>query len=164
MKRTFLLFGCIYEATMIDKEYGNTSICFELSIGSSGYLNPQQMIEATRVPVTSLTRSYPSVPVDNNKQYFRLPIDLQKPILFTKYTFHDYVFRMTLSNRFKNAAEHIVIRFFILFSYYFSFLSKNKFVISNVKSIRKFPLKLSWKNIRKFTIISIHCHVDVLNE
>ncbi|CAF1235979.1 unnamed protein product [Adineta ricciae] len=107
MKRTFLLFGCIYEATMIDKAYGNTSICFELSIGSSGYLNPQQMIEATRVPVTSLTRSYPSVPVDNNKQYFRLPIDLQKPILFTKYTFHDYVFRMTLSNRFKNAAEHI---------------------------------------------------------
>ncbi|UJR23948.1 hypothetical protein I4U23_026916 [Adineta vaga] len=107
MKRTFLLFGCLYDVTMIDKAYGNTSICFELSIGSSGYLNPQKFLEATRIPVTSLTRSYPSVPVDNNKQHFRLPIDLQKPILFTKYTFHDYVYRMTLSNRFKNVAEHM---------------------------------------------------------
>ena len=112
MKRTFLLFGCIFDVTMIDKAYGNTPICFELSIGSSGYLNPQQFIEATHVPVTSLTRSYPAVQLDNNKQHFRLPIDLQKPILFTKYTFHDYVYRMALTNRLKNAAEHIVTPIF----------------------------------------------------
>jgi hypothetical protein len=59
--------------------------------------------------VSSLTRPYPRIPVDNNKQHFRLPIDLQKPIMFTKYTFHDYIYRMTLSNRFKHVAEHLVL-------------------------------------------------------
>jgi len=94
---------------MIDKSFGNATICFELSIGPNGYLNPQQLLSAMHHPVSSLTRPYPRIPVDNNKQHFRLPIDLQKPILFTKYIFHDYIYRMTLSNRLKHAAEHLVL-------------------------------------------------------
>jgi len=94
---------------MIDKSFGNTIIAFELSMGSSGYLNPHQLAVAMQQPVSSLTRPYPRVPVDNNKQHFRLPIDLQKPILFTKYTFYDYIYRMALSNRLKHAAEHLVL-------------------------------------------------------
>jgi hypothetical protein len=108
MKRTFLLFGCIYDVTMIDKSFGNGTVCFELSIGPSGYLNPQQLLQAMHNPVSSLSRVYPRVPIDNNKQQFRLPIDLQKPILFTKYIFHDYLYRMNLSNRFKHASEEMV--------------------------------------------------------
>ncbi|CAF1313663.1 unnamed protein product [Adineta steineri] len=107
MKRTFLLWGCIYDVTMIDKAFGNATICFELSIGSSGYLTPAQFVEAMHVPTSSLSQTYPRVPVDNNKQHFRIPIDLLKPILYTKYTFHDYMFRMTLTNRFKHASDHI---------------------------------------------------------
>ena len=108
MKRSFLLFGCIYDVTMIDKSFGNGTICFELSIGTSGYLNSGQLAVASMNPVSSLTRAYPRIPIDNNKQYFRLPIDLQKPIMFTKYTFHDYIFRISLSNRLKNAAMIMV--------------------------------------------------------
>jgi hypothetical protein len=108
MKRTFFLFGCIYDVTMIDKAFGNTTICFELSIGPSGYLNPQQLIESTRNPLSSLTRTYPRIPIDNNVQHFRLPIDLQKPIMFTTYTFHDYMYRIALSNRLKRIAEYLV--------------------------------------------------------
>jgi hypothetical protein len=119
---------------MIDKSFGNATICFELSIGPNGYLNPQQLLSAMHHPVSSLTRPYPRIPVDNNKQHFRLPIDLQKPILFTKYIFHDYIYRMTLSNRLKHAAEHLVLfhlnqnikKMFLL-----SVFSTNKFVNSN---------------------------------
>ncbi len=109
MKRTFFLFGCIYDATMIDKAFGNTTICFELSIGKEGYLNPHELVAAIQKPVSSLSRSYPRIPVDNNKQHFRLPLDLQKPILFTKYEFHDYLYRMQLANRLKNISESLVL-------------------------------------------------------
>lgn len=91
---------------MIDKEFGNTTISFELSIGSSGYLNPNQLL--AREITSSITRPYPRIPIDNNKQHFRLPIDLQKPILYTKYTFHDYTYRMVVSNRLKQASNHLV--------------------------------------------------------
>ncbi|CAF1333357.1 unnamed protein product, partial [Rotaria sordida] len=107
MKRSFLLFGCIYDVSMIDKSFVSGTISFELSIGSSGYLNPQQLTTAINNPVSSLTCAYPRVSIDNNKGYFRLPINLQKPILFTKYIFHDYIYRMTLSNRLKNASEYL---------------------------------------------------------
>ncbi|CAF2056570.1 unnamed protein product [Rotaria magnacalcarata] len=106
MKRTFILFGCIYDVTMIDKAFGNAIICFELSIGSSGYLNTNQL--ATHQSVSSVTRPYPRIPIDNNARHFRLPIDLQKPIIFTKYIFHDYSYRMTLSNRLKHAANDML--------------------------------------------------------
>ncbi|CAF4563953.1 unnamed protein product [Rotaria sp. Silwood2] len=105
MTRVFILFGCIYDVTMIDKSFGNTTICFELSIGSSGYLNPQQL--ANHEFASSITRLYPRIPIDNNAQHFRLPIDLQKPVIFTKYTFFDYSYRMTLTNRLKNAADYM---------------------------------------------------------
>ncbi|CAF3717062.1 unnamed protein product [Rotaria sordida] len=104
-ERTFILFGCIYDVTMIDKAFGNATICFELSMGSRGYLNPHQL--TIHQPASSITRPYPRIPIDNSAQHFRLPIDLQKPIIFTKYTFHDYSYRMTLSNRLKNAADNM---------------------------------------------------------
>ncbi|CAF1117580.1 unnamed protein product [Adineta ricciae] len=105
VKRTFLLFGCIYNVSMIDKQFGNTTISFELSIGSSGYLNINQLDGSTSA--TSLTLPYPRFPIQNNTRHFCLPIDYEKPILFTKYTFHDYSYRMILSNRLKRAAVHI---------------------------------------------------------
>ncbi|CAF3911139.1 unnamed protein product [Rotaria sordida] len=107
VKRSFLLFGCIYDVSMIDKSFGNGTISFELSIGPSGYLNPQELVAAIHNPVSSLTGAYPRISIDNNKDYFRLPIDLKKPILFTKYIFHDYIYRMTLSNRLKNASAYL---------------------------------------------------------
>ena len=112
---------------MIDKSFGNTNVCFELSIGSSGYLNPVQLANHQSSP--SVTRSYPCSSIDNNTRHFRLPIDLSKPILLTKYVFHDYTYRMTLSNRLKHAADHLVsIVFSPLFSRrttFFSFSSPN---------------------------------------
>jgi len=112
MKRTFLLFGCIYDVSMIDKSFGNATIRFELSIGPSGYLNPQQLAAATHQSVSSLTPPCPRIPVNNSDYHYRLPIDLNKPIIFTKYIFHDYTYRMTLSNRLKQAAEHLVLLFY----------------------------------------------------
>lgn len=91
---------------MIDKEFGNTAISFELSIGTSGYSTPNQLINHEKL--TSTTRPYPRIPISNNSQHFRLPIDLQKPILFTKYTFHDYKYRMNVSNRLKRVSNHLV--------------------------------------------------------
>ncbi|UJR24822.1 hypothetical protein I4U23_006197 [Adineta vaga] len=105
VKRTFLLFGCIYNVSMIDKQFGNTTICFELSIGSSGYLNIDQLENLTSL--TSITQPYSRIPIDNNTRHFRLPIDYHKPIMFTKYTFHDYSYRMIVSNRLKHAAIHM---------------------------------------------------------
>jgi hypothetical protein len=110
MKRTFMLFGCIYDVTMIDKEFGNTIICFELSMGPSGYLNPTQLIN--REAGSSITRPYARTSIANDTRHFRLPIDLQKPIVFTKYKFYDYSYRMTVSNRLKRAANHMVFTFF----------------------------------------------------
>ncbi|CAF4263857.1 unnamed protein product, partial [Rotaria sordida] len=72
VKRSFLLFGCIYDVGMIDKSFGNGTICFELSIGPSGYLNPQELFAAIHNPVSSLTGVYPRISIDNNKDYFRL--------------------------------------------------------------------------------------------
>jgi hypothetical protein len=112
MKRSFLLFGCIYDVSMIDKSFGNSTICFELSIGPSGYLTPQKLATTIHQPVSSVTLHYPRLPVDNSEHHFRLPIDLNKPIMFTKYTFHDYIYRMTLSNRLKQAGEYIVLLFY----------------------------------------------------
>lgn len=101
-----MLFGCLFDVTMIDRAFGNAIISFELSMGSSGYLTPVQL--ANHQVTSSVTRPYPRIPIDNNKQHFRLPIDLQKPILFTKYTFHDYTYRMAISNRLKQAADNLV--------------------------------------------------------
>jgi hypothetical protein len=121
MKRTFILFCCIYDVTLIDKSFGNTTICFELSIGSSGYLNQNQL--ASHQTSSSITRPYPRIPIDNNTRHFRLPIDLQKPIIFTKYLFHDYSYRMTLSNRLKRASNHMVfVYFFFNLRKFFYFL------------------------------------------
>ena len=107
MQRTFVLFGCLFDVTMIDQAFGNTAISFELSIGSSGYLTSTQLIN--HQITTSTTKPYPRIPIDNNKQHFRLPIDLNKPILFTKHTFHDYTYRMIVSNRLKRAANYLVL-------------------------------------------------------
>ncbi|CAF3109617.1 unnamed protein product [Rotaria sp. Silwood2] len=107
MKRSFLLFGCIYDVSMINKSFSNGKISFELSIGSNGYLNPRQLVAANHKHFSSLTCTYRCISIDNNRDYFRLPIDLQKPILFTKYIFHDYIYRMTLSNRLKNASAYL---------------------------------------------------------
>lgn len=108
MKRTFLLYGCIYDVSMIDRSFGNTTISFELSIGPSGYLNSQELTKAVYHPVSSLSTAYPRVPVDNNNHHFRLPIDLKKPIMFTRYIFHDYIYRLTLANRLKEISENLV--------------------------------------------------------
>ncbi|CAF4764086.1 unnamed protein product, partial [Rotaria sp. Silwood1] len=89
------------------KSFGNTTISFELSIDPIGYLNPQELTAAIRNPVSLLTRAYPRISIDNNKDYFRLPIDLQKTILFTKYLFHNYIYRMALSNRLKHAFKYL---------------------------------------------------------
>ena len=104
---------------MIDKTFGNARISFELSIGPSGYLTSDEI--SKNESMTSMTRIYPSIPIENNPRHFRLPIDLEKPIVFTKYVFHDYSYRMILSNRLKQSAEHLVdfcfsLFIFILFS------------------------------------------------
>ena len=109
LKRTFLLFACLYDATMIDKSFGSGTIAFELSLGSSGYLSSSELSGGDLFP--SLSVSYPPIPIENNTRHFRLPIDLQKPIVSTKYVFHDYSFRMVLSNRLKRAADHLVSSF-----------------------------------------------------
>jgi hypothetical protein len=109
MKRTFLLFGCIYDVTMIDKEFGNAIIRFELSMGSSGYSSAEDLLK--HKSSLSTTRPYPRVKIANDVRHFRLPIDVQKPIMFTKYTFHDYSYRMQVSNRLKRAANHMVFSF-----------------------------------------------------
>jgi hypothetical protein len=121
VKRKFFLFGCIFDVTMIDKSFGNTTISFELSIGREGYLNPDQLAVALQKPVSSLTRSYSRIPIDNNKQQFRLPFDLQKPIIFTKYEFHDYTYRMTLSNRLKHISANLVLIFIDQINNFFFF-------------------------------------------
>jgi hypothetical protein len=110
MIRTFLLFGCIFDVTMIDKSFGNATICFEISIGPSGYSNPVQLMK--HEPATSRTQPYPRIPIDNDSRHCRLPIDLQKPIIFTKYLFHDYSYRMQVSNRLKRAAQYMVFNLF----------------------------------------------------
>jgi hypothetical protein len=95
---------------MIDKSFGNATICFEISIGSSGYLSADQLMKHELS--TSITRPYPRIPVDNDSRHFRLPIDLQKPMIFTKYTFHDYSYRMQVSNRLKRASQYMVFTLF----------------------------------------------------
>lgn len=91
---------------MIDKSFGNSSILFELSIGPSGYSSSNEFSQYESI--SSLTRPFQSIPIENNSRHDRLAIDLEKPILFTKYTFHDYRYRIILSNRLKQAAHHLV--------------------------------------------------------
>ena len=104
---------------MIDKSFANQVVSFELSIGSSGYCTPDQLAGNSELP-SSITSQFTPIPIDNNPRHFRLPIDLQKPVLFTKYIFHDYSYRMILSNRLKHAAYSLVRilqKRFIIFSF-----------------------------------------------
>lgn len=108
MERTFFLFGCVYDVSMIDESLADGAICFELSIGSSGLLNSDQLVDAVENRFPSLTRIYPKISMENGQHYHRLPIDAQKPVFSTKYKFHDYSYRIFLSNRLKNASKTLV--------------------------------------------------------
>ena len=94
VKRTFLLFACLYDMTIIDKSFGSGTVAFELSLGSGRYLSLIELCSGDLFP--SLSVSYPLI-----------PMDLQKSIVSTKHIFHDYSFQMVLSNQQKRAANHL---------------------------------------------------------
>ncbi|KAM5245575.1 LOW QUALITY PROTEIN: fer-1-like protein 4 [Ctenodactylus gundi] len=127
----FLLFGVLFEATMIDPAVGSQPIRFEISIGCAGRQEEQlhQMpraeegTEGTEVEAQPLlesddmevgpedeamgTPAQRPEPVDGNGPYFCLPLRHHKPCVHVWSRWEDYTWRLQSSNCVHKVAERL---------------------------------------------------------
>ncbi|KAI4874062.1 hypothetical protein NFI96_018466, partial [Prochilodus magdalenae] len=123
-KDSFLLFGAVFEATMIDRRIGDKPISFELTIGNYGNLidgvaplaskkkvergydySSQEaamsspLLEAqSSMFYKSTTRPERPLLGDGNKTYFYLPISARKPCIHVRSSWEDRTYRLHHSN------------------------------------------------------------------
>uniref|UniRef100_A0A8C9XCE9 Fer-1 like family member 6 n=1 Tax=Sander lucioperca TaxID=283035 RepID=A0A8C9XCE9_SANLU len=116
---SFLLFGALLEATMIDRKIGDRPISIEFSLGngdlfgtsplSSPFATPSSPLlpkEPQDSPVTSKSTTPPQRPliVDGNKYYMHLPMKKQKPCINVLSHWENRTYRLYNSNMLENIA------------------------------------------------------------
>uniref|UniRef100_A0A8C4E179 Fer-1 like family member 6 n=1 Tax=Dicentrarchus labrax TaxID=13489 RepID=A0A8C4E179_DICLA len=116
---TFLLFGAVFEATMIDRKIGDKPISFEFSLGESS--NPLDMFgtspptspsspllprDPQDIAMTSKSTTPPEKPliVEGNRYYMHLPLEKQKPCINVLSHWEDRTYRLYNSNMLENIA------------------------------------------------------------
>ncbi|XP_058247416.1 fer-1-like protein 6 isoform X2 [Hemibagrus wyckioides] len=123
-KESFLLFGAVFEATMIDRKIGDKPISFEFTIGNFGNLidgaaPPPSKKKVEKGPdpfsqeatmTTPLLEGQPSKPCrsttppekpllgDGIRNYFYLPISSKKPCVHVWSSWEDWTYRLHHSN------------------------------------------------------------------
>nr|XP_045013191.1 fer-1-like protein 4 [Jaculus jaculus] len=128
----FLLFGVLFEATMIDPAVAKQPISFEISIGHAGHREERLDRESRTVEGTegSVSEAQPLLesdnrgsgleeeeelgtpaqrpePVDGSGPYFCLPLRHQKPCLSVWSRWENYTWRLQSSNCVRKVAERL---------------------------------------------------------
>ncbi|XP_078071639.1 fer-1-like protein 6 [Mustelus asterias] len=128
----FLLFGTIFEATMIDRKIGDKPISFEVSLGNYGNVidgvsptsptkrRPPDVNEGETVSLLhgsglDQTSEYdkstttPEKPLltDGNRNYYYLPFNHKKPCIYVKSRWEDQIFRLHSSNFLDKIADRL---------------------------------------------------------
>uniref|UniRef100_A0A6I8T2H1 Fer-1-like family member 6 n=2 Tax=Xenopus tropicalis TaxID=8364 RepID=A0A6I8T2H1_XENTR len=130
----FLLFGSIFEATLIDRKIGDKGISFECSVGNYGnvldgvshsgtkkkspehedgegapLLQPEEGEAAPEVSLSFISVTTPEKPLitDGNRNYHYLPFYERKPCIYVKSTWGDQTFRLYSSNMLQKMADHL---------------------------------------------------------
>ncbi|KAJ8255189.1 hypothetical protein GJAV_G00202030 [Gymnothorax javanicus] len=130
-KESFLLFGAIFETTMIERKIGDKPISFEFSIGNHGnFLDGAPQVSASKKKVERVTdplepesaplleaqeavacksSTPPAKPLlmEGNRSYMYLPIRDQKPCVHLFSRWKDQTFRLYYSNMLENIAMRL---------------------------------------------------------
>ncbi|CAK6967621.1 fer-1-like protein 6, partial [Scomber scombrus] len=115
-KEGFLLFGTLFEASMIDRKIGDKPISFEFSLDSGDVFSsspissspsspllprsPQESIQTTK----STTPPEKPVIVEGNRYFMYLPLEKQKPCISVLSYWEDRTYRLYNSNMLENIA------------------------------------------------------------
>ncbi|XP_043544464.1 fer-1-like protein 6 isoform X2 [Chiloscyllium plagiosum] len=128
----FLLFGTIFEATMIDRKIGDRPISFEMSLGNYGNTidgvvpasptkrRPPEVNEGETVSLlygrglgdmsqSNKSMSTPEKPLltEGNRCYYYLPFNNKKPCMYVKSHWEDQIFRLHSSNVLDKIADRL---------------------------------------------------------
>ncbi|GCC25918.1 hypothetical protein chiPu_0004330 [Chiloscyllium punctatum] len=128
----FLLFGTIFEATMIDRKIGDKPISFEMSLGNYGNTidgvvpaspTKRRQPEVNEGETVSLlygrglgdmsqsnkSMSTPEKPLltEGNRCYYYLPFNNKKPCMYVKSHWEDQIFRLHSSNVLDKIADRL---------------------------------------------------------
>uniref|UniRef100_A0A669EU56 Fer-1 like family member 6 n=1 Tax=Oreochromis niloticus TaxID=8128 RepID=A0A669EU56_ORENI len=122
---SFLLFGALFEATMIDRKIGDRPISFEFSLGKwidvfgsfslstspNSPTSPLLPRETQDTAMTSKSTTPPEKPiiVEGNRYYMYLPLEKQKPCINVMSHWEDRTYRMHNSNILENIAVLLVL-------------------------------------------------------
>uniref|UniRef100_A0A8C9MY10 Fer-1 like family member 6 n=1 Tax=Serinus canaria TaxID=9135 RepID=A0A8C9MY10_SERCA len=129
----FLLFGTFFEATMIDRKFGDKPITFEVSVGNFGntadgvpagaggkkkthngeveesllYEGEDDISHDLGVPLVSTTPPEKPLITGGNRSYQYLPYDERKPCVCVKSYWGSQTFRLYSSNTLEKMADHL---------------------------------------------------------
>ncbi|XP_059501966.1 fer-1-like protein 6 isoform X2 [Stegostoma tigrinum] len=128
----FLLFGTIFEATMIDRKIGDKPISFEVSLGNYGNVidgvsppsptkrRPPEVDDGETVSLlygsepgdtsqSNKSMSTPEKPLltEGNRCYYYLPFNNKKPCIYVKSHWEDQIFRLHSSNVLGKIADRL---------------------------------------------------------
>lgn len=130
----FLLFGSLFEATLIDRKIGDKPISFEVSVGNYGNvldgvsphsrkkktsdaedLESAPLLQAEEGNVShEISMSYKSVTIpekplitEGNRNYHYLQFYEKKPCIYVKSTWGDQTFRLYTSNVLQKMTDHL---------------------------------------------------------
>uniref|UniRef100_A0A673I2E6 Fer-1-like protein 6 n=1 Tax=Sinocyclocheilus rhinocerous TaxID=307959 RepID=A0A673I2E6_9TELE len=113
---TFLLFGCVFEASMIDRRIGDRPVSLEFTIGNFGNLidgtappPSKKKLEdvsvttplldtAATMPCKSTTTPERPIFGDAQRHYMHLPIGTQKPCVYIYSSWEDRAYRLHHAN------------------------------------------------------------------
>uniref|UniRef100_A0A3Q3F5Z8 Fer-1 like family member 6 n=1 Tax=Kryptolebias marmoratus TaxID=37003 RepID=A0A3Q3F5Z8_KRYMA len=119
--KNFLLFGAVFEATMIDRKIGDRPISFEFSlgeslsdltgssppssypIGSSTLLLPKEASDSSESTSSTTPPERPQI-VEGNRHYSYLPMEKKKPCVNVLGYWEDRSYRLYNSNMLENIA------------------------------------------------------------
>ncbi|XP_068037761.1 fer-1-like protein 6 isoform X3 [Anomalospiza imberbis] len=129
----FLLFGTFFEATMIDRKFGDKPITFEVSVGNFGsttdgvsagaggkkkthdgeaeesllHEGEDDISHDLGVPLVSTTPPEKPLITGGNRNYQYLPYDEKKPCICVKSCWGNQTFRLYSSNTLEKMADHL---------------------------------------------------------
>uniref|UniRef100_A0A672YWU7 C2 domain-containing protein n=1 Tax=Sphaeramia orbicularis TaxID=375764 RepID=A0A672YWU7_9TELE len=113
----FMLFGSLFEATMIDRKIGDKPISFEFSMGEyndwSGSTPPSPsspLLSREDVTLNSKSTTPPEKPVivEGNRFYMYLPLDRYKPCVTVQSQWENRTYRLYNSNILENIVNLFV--------------------------------------------------------
>uniref|UniRef100_A0A3B4YQ08 Fer-1 like family member 6 n=1 Tax=Seriola lalandi dorsalis TaxID=1841481 RepID=A0A3B4YQ08_SERLL len=113
-KETFLLFGVLFEAAVIDRKIGDKPISFEFSLGDSPPNSPSSpLLPRDLQDTASKSTTCPEKPliVEGNRHYMHLPLEKQKPCINVLSYWEDRAYRLYNSNM----LESIAVLFCVVF-------------------------------------------------